>query len=167
MKKWLIIPLILVALADSIFAQIPNNGFENWTSMGSYYLPDGWGNLNPVTNPAGIYTCIKGTPGNPGNSYIKLVSQTVTGMGVVPGIAVSGVLNTTTLLPESGFAYADRPTSLQGNWQFMASGTDQGFIAVFLTKWNTLLNRRDTIAGASSPLHGMVMSWQSFELLSS
>ena len=165
MKTRIYFLLALMIIANSIFSQIPNNGFESWTNMGSYSTPDNWGNLNAVTNPAGVYTCLKGTPGNPGTTYLKLISKTVSGMGVQPGVAVSGVLNTSTFQAVSGFAYSGRPESLEGKWQYMASGTDQGYIAVYLTRWNTGLNRRDTIGQTYNALNGMVMSWQNFSFL--
>ena len=45
-----------------------------------------------------VYTCVKGTPGNPGTSYLKLVSKTVAGFGVVPGVAVCGTINETSCM---------------------------------------------------------------------
>jgi hypothetical protein len=111
-----------------------------------------------------VFTCVKGTPGNPGTAYIKLTSRTVSGMGIQPGIAVSGVLNTTSFQAVSGFEYSDRPASLDGYWQYMAGGSDQGFIAVYLTKWNSGLSERDTIGQVKYPLPGMVMVWRSFSL---
>ncbi|MEI6684303.1 MAG: T9SS type A sorting domain-containing protein [Bacteroidota bacterium] len=164
MKKIHLILLLAILPAASLLAQIPNSGFENWTSAGSYNTPDSWGTLNPVTAAASVYTCLKGTPGNPGTAYIKLIAKTVAGTGVVPGIAVSGVLNTTTFKPVSGFPYSSRPSALSGKWQFMAYSPDQGYIAVYLTHWNSGTHRRDTIAGAYNPLPGMVMSWQSFSI---
>jgi hypothetical protein len=164
MRIRIIILLTFTAIVGSLYSQIPNNGFENWTDMGSYSIPDGWGNLNPVTPTAVVYTCVKGTPGNPGAAYLKLSSRTVSGMGIQPGIAVSGVLNTTTFEAVSGFPYTDRPASLDGSWQYMAGGSDQGYIAVYLTKWNTGLNLRDTVGKFEYPLPGMVMSWRNFSL---
>jgi hypothetical protein len=145
-------------------AQIPNGGFENWTNMGIYGNPDQWGNMNDYTASAGIFTCTKGSPGNPGSAYLKLTSTNIAGMGIVPGIAVSGILNTTTLQPVSGFSYTGRPESLTGNWQFMAYGSDQGYISVLLTKWSPDLHIRDTVARAYHPLEGMVMSWRNFSI---
>lgn len=156
--------LIIFLVNNIVFSQIPNSGFETWTNPNGYNIPDSWGNLNPVTTTAGVYTCLKGTPGSPGAAYLKLVSKTVTGMGVQPGIAVSGALNTTTFQGISGFAYSDRPTSLKGKWQFMANGSDQGYISLYLTKWDAGQNMRDTIGELKYLLPGMVMSWQSFTL---
>ncbi len=144
-------------------AQMLNSGFENWTNMGSYDTPDNWGNLNSVTAPVSVFTCTKGTPGNPGASYIKLTSQLVLTQ-VVPGIAVSGVIDTATFRPKTGFPISTRPTNLTGKWQYMAFGTpvDQGYIAIILTKWNG--SGRDTISQTWYGLPGMVMSWASFNI---
>ncbi len=146
------------------FAQIPNAGFETWTSSGSYDMPTGWDNINPLTTAAAVYTCTKGTPGAPGASYIKLVSKTVSIIGVVPGVAVNGLINTTSFQPKSGFAFTSRPQSLTGNWQYMAYGADQGRIAVLLSRWNMATNKRDTVSYTNYLLPGMVMNWAPFSI---
>jgi len=144
-------------------AQIPNNGFENWTVVGAYNTPDSWGNINAVTNPSGIYTCEKGTPGNPGSYYLKLTSKTVPG-GVAPGIAASGTINTLSYQVEGGFPYTNRAQELRGNWAFMGYSGDVGFISVFLTKWDNILHTRDTVAKVKHLLTGMVMSMAPFTI---
>ncbi len=155
--------IFLTLLSGSVFAQIPNSGFENWTSMGAYENPDSWGTMNNTTALASIYTATKGTPGSPGSFYLKLTSKTV-GPGVVNGIAVSGVLDSTTMLPKSGFAYTTRSVNFTGKWQHMIYGSSQGGITVLLTQWNTSLNKRDTIAIANQTLSGMAMSWANFSI---
>jgi hypothetical protein len=164
MKKNILTIIIGCCLSASVFAQIPNNGFENWTSMGSYSDPDNWDQLNSMTSSMSVYTCTKGTPGNPGTSYLKLVTKNVSGMGIMPGVAVSGVIDMVTFKPKSGFAYSSRPQKLTGNWQYMASGSDAGFVAIYLTKWNTGMMMRDTIAMAVQNLSGMAMSWAAFNI---
>ena len=77
MKKINFTLFILIALAVNVFAQIPNNGFENWTNMGSYYNPVSWACLNDETASAGVFTCERGTPGDPGNYFLKLTSKPV------------------------------------------------------------------------------------------
>ncbi|MEI6697071.1 MAG: T9SS type A sorting domain-containing protein [Bacteroidota bacterium] len=162
MRKITIITVILLALfTANVYAQIPNSGFEIWTGN----EPSGWDNLNSLTSTVFIYTCTKGSPGNPGSYYLNLTTKSVPLVGIVPGIALSGLLNKTTFQPKSGFAYNQRPTALTGNWQYMAAAaTDQGFIAVAFTKWNTITNSRDTIGTTYYALPGMVMSWASFNI---
>ena len=162
MKK--IFLLIAIACTNATFAQIPNAGFENWTSMGSYNNPNNWDQLNAMTASMSVYTCTKGTPGDPGTAYLKLTSQTVSGMGVMPGIATTGTINMSTMNVGGGFAYSQRPQDISGVWQYMAYGSDAGFVAVYLTKWDAAMGMRDTVAMALQSLSGMVMTWTSFSV---
>ena len=150
-------------IAVGAIAQIPNNGFESWTSMGAYENPDSWGTLNNTTAAASIYTATKAAPGSPGSYYMKLTSKTI-GPSVVNGIAVCGKLDSITRMPKSGFAYSGQPENFTGKWQHMIYGTSQGGITVLLTKWNTSLNKRDTVAIANQTLSGMAMSWANFTI---
>lgn len=163
MKKTILSIVSVVAFAASAMAQIPNPGFENFTNMGSYDVPNGWGTLNNTTALASVYTAAKGTPGSPGASYLKLTSKTVS-TTVVNGIAVSGVLDSMTMMPKSGFAYNMRPASLIGKWQHMIYGSSQGSIQVTLTRWDTGMNMRMPVASGNVTLSGMAMSWANFTI---
>lgn len=156
---------ILTAIFSSsiLLSQIPNFSFENWTNAGTYENPDMWGTMNNTTKLAGVYTATKATPGNPGNFYLKLTSKTVSST-VVNGIAVSGKLDTLTMQPKSGFPFNQRPQSFKGNWQHMIYGSSQGSIQVTLTRWDTGLNQRVTVATANQTLSGMAMSWAAFTI---
>lgn len=156
--------IMAMFITASAFAQIPNSGFENWTTVGSYSNPDGWGTMNNTTAIASVYTATKGTPGSPGASYLKLTSKTVSGFGVVNGIAVSGVLDSITMTPKSGFAYNMRPANFTGKWQHMIYGSSQGSIQVTLTRWDTGMNMRMNVASGSVTLAGMAMSWANFTI---
>lgn len=146
------------------FAQIPNAGFENWTTtIGAYDIPNQWGTMNNTTKTFSVFTATKATPGNPGNSFLKLTSKTVSAT-VINGIAVSGKLDSITMKPISGFPCTLQPVSFTGSWQHMIYGSSQGALTAVLTKWNTALNKRDTIAKASQTLSGMAMSWANFSI---
>jgi len=164
MKKTILLIGLLSGFAFRTIAQIPNSGFESWTNHGNYYTPDNWDNLNAMTSSKGIYTCIRGVPGVAGNYFLELVSYTVSGMGVMPGIAVCGKLNTTTMKAISGFPFNQRPKSITGEWQYMASYADTGYMDVFLTRWNSAKNNRDTIAKLHDILMGMEMNWVKFSV---
>lgn len=164
MKKITLMTLVLSILITITDAQIPNNGFENWTNMGTYSNPDLWSCLNDTTALANIFTCEIGTPGNPGNYYLKLTSKTVAGFGVVPGVAVSGIINPTTMQPESGFAYNLRSANFTGKWQHMIFGTSQGFIDIQLTRWDVPSQARVLVASKHYNLTGMSMSWNTFSI---
>lgn len=107
MKKAILSIISIVALSASALAQIPNAGFESFTTVGSYEVPNGWGTMNNTTATFSVYTATKGTPGSPGASYLKLTSKTVSA-SVVNGIAVSGVLSSSSKSPKNGsYIYLD------------------------------------------------------------
>ena len=164
MKILTILFLSLFSLPLLVHAQIPNAGFENWEMKNGYENPIGWDNLNQLTASKNVFTCDKGKPGSAGNFYIRLVSDSVEGIGVAPGIAVSGTLDPITMKPKSGFAYSKRPSALTGKWQFMAQGDDPGFIAVYFSKWNTSTKKREIIGSGIDSLDGMEMAWASFSI---
>ncbi len=163
MKRALLIIFCSTLFSLSVNAQIPNNSFETWVSAGNYEVPASWGTMNHTTAAYGIYTVTKATPGMPGSYYMKVTSKTING-AVVPGIAVSGLLDTITKKPVSGFPFTSRPSAFTGKWQHMVYGLAQGQINVALTKWNTTTESRDTVALASQTLSGMVMSWGNFSI---
>jgi len=162
MKKLLFSIIASVALSNAQ-AQIPNFSFENWINLGSYENPDMWGTMNNTTATFSVYTATKASPGNPGNSYLKLTSKTVSAT-VVNGIAVSGQLDSITMQPVSGFSFTQRPANFTGKWQHMIYGTTQGSILVKLTRWDAGLNQRISVGTASTTLSGMAMSWANFSL---
>ena len=159
--------IILAIIASGLYAQIPNGGFENWDTTASYKIPVAWDNMNSTTKNLSIYTCTAGTPGSEGASFLMLVSHSITGMGVIPGVASPGVMNKYDAnhpRPQSGFPYTGRPNYFSGMWQYMASGTDRGYISVLLSKWDSTANRRDTVASVHYKLPGMVMLWLPFSI---
>lgn len=158
--KTILKSIILLFSATTAFSQIPNSGFENWLTVSTYSVPDGWGTLN---NTYTVQTATKGTPGSPGSSYLKLTSKTY-GSSVVNGIAVSGVLDTITMQPKSGFAFNQQPASLTGKWQHMIYGSSQGSIQVNLTRWDSGLGARVPVATGGVTLVGMAMSWANFTI---
>lgn len=152
-----------LTLISTAFGQIPNAGFETWNTVTTYENPDGWATLNDYTSLAGVFTATKGTPGSPGNSYLKLTSKTV-GPTVVNGIAVSGVLDPTTQQPVSGFPMTQMPLALTGKWQHMVAGSSQGSISATLTRWDATMGMRMVVATANVTLSGMAMSWANFSI---
>lgn len=166
MKKIILTVLAMACTKLLVVAQnVPNGGFENWSMPNGYNVPESWSTLNDLTAPLNVYTCTKGTPGSPGSSYIKLTSKSVAGIGVVPGIAVSGQLNTNSFSALSGFPFAFHPTSFTGKWQYMgATSNDIGSVSVVLTHFDSAMGMRDTVAVATKLLTGMEMSWVNFSM---
>lgn len=164
MKKQTFLAIALMFTAAISKAQsVPNGSFEAWSNPNGYLVPDDWETLNDMTTTTGVYTATRG--GTSSDYYLKLTSQNVPGMGVMPGIAVSGMLDMGNLTALSGFPVAFRPAAFAGKQQYMGnSSSDIGFVSVYLTKWNTSMQMRDTIGMAMQDLSGMVMSWSNFSI---
>jgi hypothetical protein len=162
--------LLSMLISGAAIAQIPNSSFETWTAHTGYDTPDSWGNTNSFTTAASIYTCEKGTTGAPsGAAYLKLTSKSIPIIGVIPGVAVTGSINIsgTSYSVSGGFASSSRPATLTGSWQYMAAGADHGQIAIFLSKWNTAANKRDTVSFTNYSVPGlpsMAMTWATFSI---
>lgn len=158
--KNLIKLILLVVLSSKAFSQIPNNDFESWTNVSGYQSPVGWDNLNDITNTSGIYTCIQGTPGYLGASYLYLMSKNIPGKGIIPGVAVCGELDTLTYKAKSGFPFSSRPQDLTYYMQYMPyDPSDSSSVKVLLSKWNVSFLQRDTIAYGETYFNGMAHSW--------
>ena len=152
--------ILLVVLSSKACSQIPNNDFESWTSVSGYQSPISWDNLNDITNSTGVYTCIQGTPGYLGASYLYLMSKSIPGKGIVPGVAVCGELDTLTYKAKSGFPFSSRPQDLTYYMQYMPyDPTDSSSVKVLLSKWNVSFSQRDTIAYGETYFNGMAHSW--------
>ena len=160
-------------VTTAALAQIPNPSFETWTATGSAHEATGWGSLNGTTGTFSVYTCDSGmtTPVPDGSSFIKLTSKTLTiplppTSIVVPGVAVTGVINVVvspfSYNVKGGFPNTTRPQSLKGKFQHMGFGADHGRIVTALTKWNSTTSSRDTVAISDTTLTGMEMSWADF-----
>ncbi len=169
MKSYSILFLSLMISCAAI-AQIPNASFETWTAHTGYDTPDSWGNTNSLTSMASVYNCEKGTGGatGAGSFYLKLTSKTVL-TAVIPGVAVTGTisLSGTTYGVSGGFACTTRPQNLTGSWQYQASGADHAQIVVLLSKWNTTLHRKDTVAFTTYAVPGLPTTqttWATFTI---
>ncbi|MBI3519243.1 MAG: T9SS type A sorting domain-containing protein [Bacteroidetes bacterium] len=156
-----VIHLIIFAFfSNLVIGQIPNNGFEAWISMPGYSTPGNWDNLNQATYYKNVFTCNQGTPGNPGASYLFLISKNVPGKGIVPGRVVSGKIDTISFKAISGYPFSNRPQQLNYNIQYMPyDPSDSVSVSVLLTKWDTTMLMRDTVAYGASYYNAMAHSW--------
>lgn len=147
--------LLLTGFFSHVSAQnaIPNPGFENWQNEGtffnSYQNPVGWGTLNSATSLLGFETVKRVT--NPqfvhsGNAALKLETFFINILNrPAQGICVTGTINIDTEQVEGGLAYNLRPDNFSGWFQYFPIGSDTGQVAAVLTRWNLLLQQRDTI----------------------
>lgn len=149
---------MMIASIGSVHAQIPNAGFEDWTTVGSYQDPVQWGTLNAATSLPGVgLSCEKGTPGAVGNAYVKLTTRNIPGVGNLASELMSQDAD-----GAEGFPFAGRPQALNGVWKHAIMPNDSGLVMVSLTKYDLVLQSDAQVGIAGLPMSGTQSSWQAF-----
>jgi len=124
MKKFTIILTVLIAMTINSNAQIPNNGFENWITVGSYMEPQGWATTNP-NSAGGFYAVTQSTdhyPVNVGSYSVRIENDTsllFNGSGM--GIIMSG---DSICEPQPVFPITGHPNSFCGYYKFIPQNND-------------------------------------------
>ncbi|MBP8822786.1 MAG: T9SS type A sorting domain-containing protein [Flavobacteriales bacterium] len=161
--RLLLASIALGALLPAI-AQIPNGGFENWSTPpgATYQDPDQWITFNALTSmiPGMGLSCEKVAPGAAGGFCVKVTTRQATGIGVMPGIISVGDMMT----GATGFPYTSRPATLTGQWQYNILAGDSGTLVVALSKWNPATQTSDVIGGAAVLVTGNATGWQAMNI---
>jgi hypothetical protein len=159
MKDLRLTALSTLLASATAMAQVPNGSFEQWTDFGTYSDPDGWTSLNILTTSlGGALSCEEVTPGASGSKAVKVTTRNVPGLGVLPGLLLSGSPDAEV----DGFPYTSRPEALNGQWKASLGTGDQANIVVTLSKWNNVLGEREVI-GAGVVATGInINSWTAF-----
>lgn len=157
MKKTLLLTTVLIAMTINLKAQIPNNGFENWTTVGSYENPTGWNNCNsysagtvfPVTKSSDHY------PVSVGNHSIKIENHIPLSNCSTYGFAQTNNNNNpcTPAFPITG-----HPTNLCGYYKCFPQNNDTIQIGLMLFQNGVW------IAGAEFITTNTVSNWTSFNI---
>jgi hypothetical protein len=130
MKKFYLILTVLIALTIIANAQIPNSGFENWTTVGSYQDPTFWGSTNSYsTGP--FYAVTKSTDHYPvtvGDYSVRIENNTA----LSPNYSGRGLLTTVPPPPSPNFPITGHPTSLTGYYKFAPLNGDTMYIYIQL-----------------------------------
>ncbi|MGV3637847.1 MAG: hypothetical protein ACO1NQ_09395, partial [Flavobacteriales bacterium] len=123
------IPTLLtrLALACTAMAQIPNAGFEDWSTVGAFLEPDDWATLNSLVQ--GGPPLAERVPGAQGAYALKMTTRSAFGSPVASGVS-SGAFD------GFGFPWTERSAALEGVLKFdPAAATEACAIAVSLSHW--------------------------------
>ncbi|MBL7981121.1 MAG: hypothetical protein JNL52_04860 [Flavobacteriales bacterium] len=150
--------LSLLAMGTAM-AQVPNAGFEQWTSFGTYQDPTGWTSLNILTSSLGASaSCEQYTPASAGSYAVKVTTRNLLGLGVLPGLLLSGSPDAAV----DGFPYTSRPQALNGKWRADLATGDQATVVVTLTRWDAVAGERVTVGGGAVITSGDINAWTNF-----
>lgn len=157
MKKFTIILTVLIALTINANAQIPNSGFENWTTVNSYDSLLGWGSTNYLS-ASSFYAVTKSTdiyPATVGVYSIRIENNTA----LLPSYSGVGLAMTGTFVsPHPVFQLTGHPNSFTGYYKYAPLNGDTMCIGAAL-----YLNG-NIIASAMLSTNASVSNWTSFNI---
>lgn len=120
--------VLMVGVAQTGSAQIPNAGFENWTAGD----PDGWSTSN---SPPTLVNVTISTDVHSGTKAVQGAVASIGGFGIGPALFAGTEGN--------GFPYTGRPGALHGFYKYSSSGSDALSV-------NTVLSHNGTGVGAGT-----------------
>jgi len=123
MKRSILMLILLIAVAMSAEAQIPNNGFENWTTAGTCLQPKGWACINDwMGSTENCYSMSRSTDHYPASvgSYSIKIENTIS---IWPDYGAAGLVwtgdSTGFGTDNPAFPITGHPTSLCGYFKFI------------------------------------------------
>lgn len=149
---------MMLASMTMTSAQIPNSGFEDWTSMGTYEVPNGWATVNGAIPNDLFFPCTKSTdhyPPNVGQYSMRLESNLLYQQG---GWGIS-VTDTFAYPFEPAFAVVGHPNTLYGYYRYDSQAGDEAWIVLALFNEGALLHTSQFHGPASD-----VSEWTLFQL---
>jgi len=157
MKKITVFLSVFIAITISANAQIPNSGFEDWTTVGSYENPTGWNNCN-INSAGTFYPVTKSSDHYPltvGNYSIRVGNQVPLSNCASYGFAQTCDNNNpcTPAFPVTG-----HPNNLCGYYKCFPQNNDTIQIGLMLFKAGVW------IAGAEFLCTQTVSNWTSFNI---
>jgi hypothetical protein len=164
MKKTTIMLMVLMGMAITTYAQIPNNGFENWVTVGSCSEPAGWYSFYSLFDSSGTYCPVtKSTDHYPESigSYSACIANDLTlwNSGSEPGRFLGwGMLGTAKLDDRPLFPISGHPTSLCGYYKFLPQNNDTMNINIYLYQNGSEVASGHLLSNAS------VSEWTSFNI---
>ena len=156
MKKTTLIFSSLFFIALLAKAQIPNSGFENWTSAGAYQDPTYWGSTNSYS--AGPFYAVTKSldnfPVSVGTYSVRIENN----IAAFPPYAGRGALFTGPPPPQPNFPIVGAPTSLTGYYKFDSQNNDTMFIQI------QLYYQGNSVAFGQYTSAASVSAWSSFNI---
>lgn len=150
--------MVLIVLTITAKAQIPNNGFENWTSQGNYMDPQEWYTANPYSTSS-FYPVTRSTdhyPSSVGDYSIRIENN----VSLLPNYEAFGLASTRDLFNSMKplFPISGHPNSLTGYYKFIPQNNDTMWINVLLYL------EGDEVAWGRLSGTTAVSSWTSFNI---
>lgn len=150
MKKSTLIMFVVIAMAINLNAQIPNYGFETWSTTGSYEQPLDWATMNPYS-PGTFYSCTKSTdhyPASVGSFSARLENNTsLTQMTGAYGMIMTHAFDWPF---KPAFPIIGHPNNLCGYYKFNPINQDSLFIRIVYFQGGSLAGYNTYVTGVAA-----------------
>jgi hypothetical protein len=153
---------------------LPNGNFESWTYIANhgYYEPDGGffktlNILDTIPTPSGV-TCYRCDTAHNGSYSARLYTKEIALLDVlIPGVIGTLKINWLNFNATLGTTYtwSTKPTRFQGWYQSYPVNGDSTGAVLLLSKWNSAIHGRDTIAYNRLVFNTTVDQWTFFDEL--
>jgi hypothetical protein len=132
MKKIFTLSSLMLIVFFAAAQTIPNPGFENWETVGTYENPVSWSTPNPFTSLAGVVTVTKSEDAHSGSYSAQLETMTVLGPNVSPGLVTLGnfAVDFLTGAPtfSGGIEMPDMVKNFSGWYKYSGVDSDSAYI---------------------------------------
>jgi hypothetical protein len=133
----------------TVYGQIPNGSFEQWTATGSYENPVGWATMNEYS--AGpFYSCAKSPdhyPEDEGSYSIRLENDTA--LDMFTGGYGMAITNAFDYPFKPAFPLSGGPDSLVGQYRYEPLNSDTAFVRVVLFNAGVMLSNNVVKMGSA------------------
>ncbi|MBN2758314.1 MAG: PCMD domain-containing protein [Bacteroidales bacterium] len=151
---------------------LPNSDFETWQADDSFEKPENWSTSNfSLYGIVTFNTVVKDNLTPYEGEYcpkLETKSQIIDNQEVkMTGLITLGRFDVNIATRQAqvtgGIPFISKPASLEGYYKYIAVGIDSCFVDIALTKFNSQLLKRDTIASGRFS-SSSVSDWTSFDL---
>jgi hypothetical protein len=175
MKKIISLALLVLSIVTYSYGQqnVRGGNFESWkyNSVHHYYEPDSsmfttLNILDTIPTPSGItvYPC---DTAHSGNYSARLVTRNISILDVIiPGVIGNIHINWAEEKAVLGIPYpygTTLPIRFSGYYKSYPLNNDSSGAVILLSKWNSSLHQRDTLAYNRLTFHGTINSWTNFD----
>ena len=159
-SKWFLTIIVILLLSAKMMAQIPNSGFENWTTYGNGMIPDGWWSTNDSINSTSSYFPVTRStdhyPASIGSYSIRLECNPSLSGWAKYGFALPGGEFRHNVYPV--FPVTGHPKSLCGYYKYLPQNGDTMYI------WYRLFKNGVTVTSGNFLCNTTVSDWTAFKI---
>lgn len=170
MKKQILFFALMIGATSSILAQISTNlGLDSWATVSGYEEPtNGWSTLNAISDlaPGAPVTVTKTTDKHSGTYAAKLETKQIPFVNtLIGGLLATGFFDNNANPGQNlklGVPFTTSPKYFRGYYKYTPVSGDSADFFCALTRWNSTLNKRDTLGSVGYREYNTVSNYTQF-----